>query len=610
MRDRFSAVVLAAITLAVAILVAAPPAPAAAAGKVAIIVGPSGSVTDTYRTMADRVATAAAAAGATVAKAYSPSATWPTVRAAVNGANVVVYFGHGNGFPNPYGSTELTDRSNGWGLNTSTANGDADSWSNGTLVYCGERALLGTLTASDGAAQRQYCGGVAAGPITPAPGFTMVYAQAHYAPGFGERYVQTTPLTTLVEAQQRVRNYSTPILALGGTFLATAYGDAHDIVTRLLTQPSAIYGDVFKAGRGYSPSTLTDMAHPDAAGSRVWVQRTSISGFHFGEPDYWYAFAGDPNRVVGGAGAPVAGHVTRLAGADRFGTAAAVSAATFAPGIAVAYVATGDNFPDALAAGPAAARRDAPVLLVRGNRIPEPTATELARLRPGAIRVVGGPGVISDGVLDALRGYTSSGDVTRLSGATRYGTAAAVSADTFSPGVPVAFVATGKNYPDALAGVAAAGAAGGPIVLTEPNSLPGETAAELARLQPGRIVVLGGPGVILDGVLPALQAYTAGSVTRMAGMDRYQTSAAVSAQSFSRSSIVFVATGASFPDALGGGPLAGGLPGPLLLVKPTSVPASIAAELDRLGTERVVIFGGAGAVSSEVATELARLTGP
>lgn len=608
MRDRFSAALLAAITLAVAILVAAPPPPAAAAGKVAIIVGPSGSVTDTYRGMADRVATAATAAGASVAKAYSPSATWPNVAAAVNGANVIVYFGHGNGFPNPYSGTELTDRTNGWGLNTSTTNGDADSWSSGTLVYCGERALLGTLTASDGAAQRQYCGGVGAGPIAPAPGFTMVYAQAHYAPGFGERYVPSTPLTTLTEAQQRVRNYSTPILALGGTFLATAYGDAHEIVTRLLTQSSATYGGVFTAGRGYSASTLSDMAHPDAAGSRVWVQRTAISGLHFGEPDYWYAFAGDPARVVGGAGAPTPGNVTRLAGADRFGTAAAVSAATFAPGVPVAYVATGDNFPDALAAGPAAAHRDAPILLVRSNRIPDPTAVELARLRPGAIRVVGGASVISDGVLAALQGYTTTGNVTRLSGATRYGTAAAVSADAFVPGVPVAFVATGKNYPDALAGVAAAGATGGPILLTDPNALPGETAAELGRLRPGRIVVLGGASVILDGVLPALQAYTTGSVTRIAGMDRYQTSAAVSAQTFARSSTVFVATGASFPDALGGGPVAGGLPGPLLLVQPTSVPAAIATELGRLGAERVVIFGGPGAVSAAVATELARLT--
>jgi hypothetical protein len=214
----------------------------------------------------------------------------------VNGANIIVYFGHGNGYPNPYGSTELVDRTNGWGLNTTTTNGDADSWSAGTLVYCGEKALLGTLSGSDGVAQRTHCGG---GPITPAAGFTMVYAQAHYAPGFGERYTQSTPLTTLAEAQARVRNYSYPILALGGTFLATAYGDANEIVSRLLNQSSTSYANLFAAGRGYSPSTLTTASHPDVAGAQTWVQRTSISGFHFGEPDYWYAFAGDPNKTPG-----------------------------------------------------------------------------------------------------------------------------------------------------------------------------------------------------------------------------------------------------------------------------------------------------------------------
>ena len=285
------------ISLFVALLVIGVPAPAptlAAGEKVVIIVGPVGSLTANYRSSADNVANAATAAGATVVKVYSPNATWANVRAAVDGANIIVYFGHGNGFPNPYGSTELTDRTNGWGLNTSTTNGDADSWSAGTLVYCGEKALLGTLTSSDGAAQRAQCGG---GPITPAAGFTMVYAQAHYAPGFGERYVQTDPITTLAEAQARVRNYSYPILSLGGTFIATAYSDANQIVGRLVTQASSSYGTLFAAGRGYSPSTLTTSPHPDVAGAEVWVQQTTISGFHFGEPDYWYAFAGDPIRT-------------------------------------------------------------------------------------------------------------------------------------------------------------------------------------------------------------------------------------------------------------------------------------------------------------------------
>jgi hypothetical protein len=275
------------------------PSPVAAAGpKVAIVVGPVGSLTSTYRSYANEVAAAATAAGATVVKAYSPRATWGRVRDAVSGANVIVYFGHGNGSPNPYsGSTELTDRVNGWGLNRTTGNGDADNWSS-TLVYCGEKALLGTLSSSDGAAQRQYCGGTASGGVHPAPGFTMVYAQAHYAPGFGERYDEDDPLTTLDQARQRVRNYSYPGLALGaGAVVATAYGDADDIVTRVLTQPARSYGEIFRDGRGYNASALRTMAHPDVAGAEVWVQKTRIAGFHFGQGDYWYAFAGDPARA-------------------------------------------------------------------------------------------------------------------------------------------------------------------------------------------------------------------------------------------------------------------------------------------------------------------------
>src|SRR5687768_13795385 len=256
LRDRTGAAFVAALTLAAAFMVAAPAPTSAAGGKVAIIVGPVGTLTNMYRSMADEVATAATAAGATVVKAYSPSATWANVKKAVNGAKVIVYFGHGNGYPNPYGSNELTDRSNGWGLNTKTTNGDADSWSAGTLVYCGERALLGTLTSADDAARRTYCGGTANDGITPAPGFTMVYAQAHYAPGFGERYTKETPVTTLSQAQQRVRHYSTPVLRLGGSYIATAYGDADEIVSRVLTQRTTSYRDIFKAGRGYSGSTL------------------------------------------------------------------------------------------------------------------------------------------------------------------------------------------------------------------------------------------------------------------------------------------------------------------------------------------------------------------
>jgi spore germination protein YaaH len=96
--------------------------------------------------------------------------------------------------------------------------------------------------------------------------------------------------------------------------------------------------------------------------------------------------------------------------------------------------------------------------------------------------------------------------VSRLAGPDRYATAAAISAATFDPGVPVVYLATGLNFPDALAGAAAAGATGGPLLLATRDSLPPATAAELARLKPARIVVLGATGVVGTSVSTAAKA--------------------------------------------------------------------------------------------------------
>lgn len=84
---------------------------------------------------------------------------------------------------------------------------------------------------------------------------------------------------------------------------------------------------------------------------------------------------------------------------------------------------------------------------------------------------------------------------------------AAVSAATFSPRVPVVCVILGTNFPDALGAAAAAAHLGGPVLLVTTGSIPAETAAELTRLKPGRIVVAGGATVVSDSVLAALQAF-------------------------------------------------------------------------------------------------------
>ncbi len=304
------------------------------------------------------------------------------------------------------------------------------------------------------------------------------------------------------------------------------------------------------------------------------------------------------------------GSVIRIYGSDRYGTAAKVSAATFSPGVPVVLIATGENYPDALAGGPAAAKLGGPVLLVRQNSIPSIVQTELARLKPAKIIVLGGPKIVSDGVKSALGAYTT-GTVTRIYGKDRYGTAAKLSAATFSPGVPVVYIATGQNYPDALSGSASVAKLGGPILLVTSTTIPGPVATELGRLKPAKIVILGGPVIVSNAVSTALGSYTTGTVTRLFGLDRYTTSAKVSAATFSPGvPVVFIATGQNFPDALAAGPAAAADGGPVLLVRQNAITAAVAAELTRLKPAKIIVLGGPTIVSDAVKTALAAYLAP
>ena len=194
---------------------------------------------------------------------------------------------------------------------------------------------------------------------------------------------------------------------------------------------------------------------------------------------------------------------------DRYEAAANISESFFEPGtVPVAYVASGKVFPDALAAGPVAGLRSAPILLTNTRSLPVATSAELDRLKPGEIVVLGGPNSVDPSVESALRSFTGGG-VSRIGGADRWEAAANISASYFDPGVPVAYVASGKVFPDALAAGPVAGLRGGPVLLTSPGTLPAATKAELERLQPEKIVVLGGFNTVNWWVQTDLSPYVA-----------------------------------------------------------------------------------------------------
>jgi putative cell wall-binding protein/endo-1,4-beta-D-glucanase Y len=298
----------------------------------------------------------------------------------------------------------------------------------------------------------------------------------------------------------------------------------------------------------------------------------------------------------------------RIDGSDRFAVSAAISADAFEPGLPVVYVASGEVFPDALSASAAAGARGAPVLLVRRTSVPDLVAAELRRLTSGRIVLLGGPNTVSSAVEAELRTYSPT--VERVGGTDRFAVSAAVSRGAFAPGTRVAYVASGEVFPDALSGSAAAGHDGGPVLLVRRDAVPAVIATELGRLAPERIVLLGGPNSVSPTTADALADIA--PVSRVEGADRFAVAAAVSARTFPSpgTTTVYVASGATFPDALSGGAAAIRSGAPVLLVTRDGVPQPVADELARLRPTRIVLLGGAASVSAATAQALESFLAP
>ena len=178
---------------------AVPPARAAAATggpKIVLIVGATGTTTASYRADMDVVATTAAKYSANVLKIYSPNATWAAVKAAIQGANLVVYMGHGNGFPSPYSSTLMPDRVDGFGLNAAAGKGDSNN------AYYGEQYI--------------------AGQVRLAPNAVVLLSHLCYASGNSE---PGNPEPSLAVAKQRFDNFAAGFAAAGAS---TVIADGHN----------------------------------------------------------------------------------------------------------------------------------------------------------------------------------------------------------------------------------------------------------------------------------------------------------------------------------------------------------------------------------------------
>lgn len=194
----------------------------------------------------------------------------------------------------------------------------------------------------------------------------------------------------------------------------------------------------------------------------------------------------------------------------------------------------------------------------------------------------------------------------RVSGGNRYETAAAVAELTFDE-ADDAVVATGEDFPDALAASYAAGSIDGPILLAEHDRIPGITLEALDRLGVERVVLVGGGEALGEEVETQLTRAGYG-IERLAGADRFETAVEVATRYGTDGEIgvvdgdraAILASGASFADALSAGPLAAAARLPLFLTPRATPDDSVSQALDELGIERVIVVGGEAAVGEEV----------
>jgi hypothetical protein len=211
--------------------------------KVVIIVGPTHGATDSYRTGANEAYAEAIKYTTDVKKVYSPNATWSAVKNAVVGANIVIYFGHGNGWPSPYTYDPEFKTKDGFGLNATAGNGDSNT---------------------------KYYGEPSVSTLDLAPGALILLHHLCYASGNSE---PGNAAPTKSVAKQRVDNYGAGFLKAG---VAAVIADGHrgpvdylhDLFTTdqtladlWRTQPN-FHGHEFGFGSSRTPG-MTALMDPD-----------------------------------------------------------------------------------------------------------------------------------------------------------------------------------------------------------------------------------------------------------------------------------------------------------------------------------------------------------
>ena len=308
--------------------------------------------------------------------------------------------------------------------------------------------------------------------------------------------------------------------------------------------------------------------------------------------------------------APLTAQTTRLFGQTRIETAIQISQTGWQHADTV-LLARADDFPDSLVAVPLSRRLDAPILLTYPQNLDQGVLTELKRLGAQHVVLLGGAGVLGQAITQPLEKAGIKWE--RIGGVDRYATAVAVAERMGANGQVI--LASGENFPDAMAVGPYAGYTETPILLTSAKEVPAVTKAEINKLAGtgtedrgegvARVLVIGGEGVIPTKTLQGIAA-----IKRISGVDRYETAAKVywfaqeelADHTVAGPNFAYLVTGENFPDALVAGALAVKRGALLFMSHPTELPAMTYSAMGNASSNGLIVtlIGGAGVLSDQV----------
>ncbi|WP_332849544.1 N-acetylmuramoyl-L-alanine amidase [Clostridioides difficile] len=317
----------------------------------------------------------------------------------------------------------------------------------------------------------------------------------------------------------------------------------------------------------------------------------------------------DVNKYLRKTSAPI----TELTGSDRYETAVKISKEGWKNGSDKVVIINGDVSIDGIISTPLATTYNAPILLVEKNNVPNSVKSELKRLNPRDVIIIGDENAISKTTANQIKS-TVNASQTRLNGSNRYETSLLIAKEIDKNHDVEKVYITNANggEVDALTIAAKAGQDKQPIILTDKNSITDNTYKWLKSEDLQNAYFIGGPQMISTNVINKVNDITKDNVTnnRVYGADRHETNANVIKKFYTDDELeaVLVAKSDVLVDALAAGPLAANLKSPILITPKTYVSAYHKDNLEAKSANKVYKIGGGltSKVMSSIASSLSK----